>query len=129
MGFGLVVVLRSEKDGVKVGDHMFGMTTFEAYCVQPYIEGIVCIDGTMHNLRTSRAYQVQSDRVACGYIQYGYAGAAGCSKPKRSVPLVQILQYTRNPWSQCFCRFRNLLRSKKGTSLTGIFTRLLNIDL
>ncbi|KAJ7477177.1 hypothetical protein B0H11DRAFT_1864861 [Mycena galericulata] len=40
-GFGLVVVLRSEKEGVKAGDHMFGMTTFEAYTVQPYIEGRV----------------------------------------------------------------------------------------
>ncbi|KAJ7477164.1 hypothetical protein B0H11DRAFT_1293397 [Mycena galericulata] len=43
-GFGLVVVLRSEKEGVKPGDHMFGMTTFEAYTVQPYIEGRVAYD-------------------------------------------------------------------------------------
>ena len=39
ISFGLVVVLRSEKDGVAVGDHMFGMTPWEAYTVQPYIEG------------------------------------------------------------------------------------------
>ncbi|KAJ7672838.1 hypothetical protein B0H17DRAFT_1083540 [Mycena rosella] len=41
VGFGLVVVLRSEKDGIKAGDHMFGMTPFEAYTLQPYIEGRV----------------------------------------------------------------------------------------
>ncbi|KAJ7432400.1 hypothetical protein FB451DRAFT_1111698 [Mycena latifolia] len=41
VGFGLVVVLRSEKEGINVGDHMFGMTLFEAYTVQPYIEGRV----------------------------------------------------------------------------------------
>ncbi|KAJ7172186.1 hypothetical protein C8R46DRAFT_894918 [Mycena filopes] len=38
VGFGVVVVLRSEKEGIKAGDHMFGMTPFEAYTVQPYIE-------------------------------------------------------------------------------------------
>lgn len=37
--FGLVVVLRSEKEGVKAGDYMYGLTTWEAYTVQPYVEG------------------------------------------------------------------------------------------
>jgi len=41
IGNGLVIVLRSEMDGVKVGDYMFGMTPWEAYSVQPYIEGRV----------------------------------------------------------------------------------------
>ncbi|KAJ7638420.1 hypothetical protein FB45DRAFT_902792 [Roridomyces roridus] len=40
VGFGLVVVLRSEKDGIKPGDHLYGMTPFEAYTVQPYVEGL-----------------------------------------------------------------------------------------
>ncbi|THU92228.1 NAD(P)-binding protein [Dendrothele bispora CBS 962.96] len=40
-GFGLVVVLRSEREGVKVGDYMYGITTWEAYTVQPYVEGRV----------------------------------------------------------------------------------------
>ncbi|KAG6836782.1 hypothetical protein H0H93_003374 [Arthromyces matolae] len=40
-GLALVVVLRSEKQGVKEGDYMFGVTTWEAYTVQPYIEGRV----------------------------------------------------------------------------------------
>ncbi|KAJ7228187.1 hypothetical protein GGX14DRAFT_508609 [Mycena pura] len=35
----LVVVLRSEKEGVKPGDHMFGMTPWEVYTVQPYMDG------------------------------------------------------------------------------------------
>jgi len=37
----LVIVLRSEKDGVKAGDYMFGMSTWEAYTVQPYVEARV----------------------------------------------------------------------------------------
>ncbi|KAG6864893.1 hypothetical protein C0991_006508 [Blastosporella zonata] len=41
VGPGLVVVLRSEKEGVKVGDYMYGQTTWEAYTVQPYVEGRV----------------------------------------------------------------------------------------
>ncbi|KAF8984304.1 hypothetical protein BDQ17DRAFT_1260891 [Cyathus striatus] len=38
VGFGVVKVLRSEKDGVNVGDYMYGLTVWEAYTVQPYIE-------------------------------------------------------------------------------------------
>lgn len=41
MGFAVVVVLRSEKEGVKVGDYMYGMTIWEAYTVQPYVEGLM----------------------------------------------------------------------------------------
>ncbi|KAJ6589397.1 hypothetical protein B0H19DRAFT_922385 [Mycena capillaripes] len=36
VGGGLVVVVRSEKEGVKAGDYMFGFTPWEAYTVQPY---------------------------------------------------------------------------------------------
>ncbi|KAG9220823.1 hypothetical protein CCMSSC00406_0002577 [Pleurotus cornucopiae] len=39
IGFGLVVVLRSEKKGIKTGDYMYGQTPWEAYTIQPYIEG------------------------------------------------------------------------------------------
>ncbi|GLB45531.1 putative alcohol dehydrogenase [Lyophyllum shimeji] len=41
IGFGIVVVLRSEKDDVKAGEYMYGMTPWEAYTVQPYVEGRV----------------------------------------------------------------------------------------
>jgi hypothetical protein len=43
VGFGLVIVLRSEKEGVKVGDYMYGFTTWEAYTytVQPYSDGML----------------------------------------------------------------------------------------
>ncbi len=39
VGFALVEVLRSEKEGVPVGALMYGQTTWERYTVQPYIEG------------------------------------------------------------------------------------------
>ncbi|KAF7360694.1 Zinc-type alcohol dehydrogenase-like protein PB24D3.08c [Mycena venus] len=39
VGTVLVVVLRSEKEGVNVGDHMSGLSHWEAYTVQPYVEG------------------------------------------------------------------------------------------
>ncbi|KAJ6521972.1 hypothetical protein DFH09DRAFT_1330864 [Mycena vulgaris] len=41
VGFVLVVVLRSEKEGVKPGDHMYGLSHWEVYTVQPYMEGRV----------------------------------------------------------------------------------------
>ncbi|KAJ7167684.1 hypothetical protein C8R46DRAFT_1093806 [Mycena filopes] len=38
VGFGLVLVVRSEKEGVKEGDYMYGFTTWEAYTAQPYMD-------------------------------------------------------------------------------------------
>ncbi|KAF7288843.1 ADH-zinc-N domain-containing protein [Mycena chlorophos] len=38
VGFGLVQVLRSEKEGVKAGDYMYGFTPWEHYTVQPYVD-------------------------------------------------------------------------------------------
>nr|GAT49637.1 predicted protein [Mycena chlorophos] len=38
VGFGLVQVLRSEKEGVKAGDYMYGFTPWERYTVQPYVD-------------------------------------------------------------------------------------------
>lgn len=39
VGFGLVKVLRSEKDGIKEGDILMGLTPWQKYTVQPYVEG------------------------------------------------------------------------------------------
>ncbi|KXN84701.1 Zinc-type alcohol dehydrogenase-like protein PB24D3.08c, partial [Leucoagaricus sp. SymC.cos] len=39
VGMCLVKVLRSEKEGVNAGDYMYGMTHWELYTVQPYMEG------------------------------------------------------------------------------------------
>ncbi|KAJ7118541.1 hypothetical protein C8R43DRAFT_1137280 [Mycena crocata] len=41
VGFGLVVVLRSERNGVNAGDHMYGFTPWEVYTLQPYMEARV----------------------------------------------------------------------------------------
>ncbi|KAF7288864.1 ADH-zinc-N domain-containing protein [Mycena chlorophos] len=38
VGFGLVQVLRSEKEGVTAGDYMYGFTPWEHYTVQPYVD-------------------------------------------------------------------------------------------
>jgi hypothetical protein len=36
----LVKIIRSEKEGVEVGSYMYGMTHWELYTVQPYMEGM-----------------------------------------------------------------------------------------
>jgi NADPH-dependent curcumin reductase CurA len=46
IGPGIVVVLRSEKDDVKPGDYMYGQTPWEAYTVQPYVEGLLSMTST-----------------------------------------------------------------------------------
>ncbi|KAJ7653206.1 hypothetical protein DFH06DRAFT_1047967 [Mycena polygramma] len=38
VSFALVVVLRSEKEGINPGDHLYGMSPWQVYTVQPYIE-------------------------------------------------------------------------------------------
>ncbi|KAF7305268.1 ADH-zinc-N domain-containing protein [Mycena chlorophos] len=38
VGFGLVQVLRSEKEGVTAGEYMYGFTPWEHYTVQPYVD-------------------------------------------------------------------------------------------
>ncbi|KAJ7439067.1 hypothetical protein B0H11DRAFT_2103251 [Mycena galericulata] len=45
VGTGLVIVLRSEKEGVKAGDYMLGYTPWEAYTVQPYVDARVDFKG------------------------------------------------------------------------------------
>ncbi|KAK6980565.1 hypothetical protein R3P38DRAFT_2579786 [Favolaschia claudopus] len=45
VGTGLVVVLRSEKEGVKAGDYMLGYTPWEAYTLQPYVDARVDFKG------------------------------------------------------------------------------------
>ncbi|KAG6875444.1 hypothetical protein C0993_009242, partial [Termitomyces sp. T159_Od127] len=44
IGPGLVLVLRSDKEGIQPGDYMYGQTPWEAYTVQPYVEGRVVFD-------------------------------------------------------------------------------------
>ncbi|KAJ7034859.1 hypothetical protein C8F04DRAFT_1001500 [Mycena alexandri] len=45
VGNGLVLVLRSEKEGIKAGDYMCGFTPWEAYTVQPYVDARVEFKG------------------------------------------------------------------------------------
>ncbi|PPQ81473.1 hypothetical protein CVT25_015675 [Psilocybe cyanescens] len=49
-----LVVLRSEKDGFKAGDYLYGLTVCEAYTVRPYVDGM----GTRHVDMDSLALQV-----------------------------------------------------------------------
>lgn len=39
LGFAVVRVLRSEKEGVEPGMYMYGHTPWQEYVVQPYQEG------------------------------------------------------------------------------------------
>ncbi|KAJ7220688.1 hypothetical protein GGX14DRAFT_431753 [Mycena pura] len=41
VGMALVIVLRSEKEGLRAGEYMVGFTPWEAYTVQPYVDARV----------------------------------------------------------------------------------------
>ncbi|KAF7332664.1 Zinc-type alcohol dehydrogenase-like protein PB24D3.08c [Mycena kentingensis (nom. inval.)] len=59
---GIVLVLRSEKDGVNAGDYMFGLTTWETYTVQPYV-------GARVEYKNYPAYTVDVDSILLQRIQ------------------------------------------------------------
>lgn len=60
VGMCLVKVLRSEKEGVEVGDYMYGMTHWELYTVQPYLEG--GLSSTMKQTSTHIAFRSMPER-------------------------------------------------------------------
>jgi NADPH-dependent curcumin reductase CurA len=71
VGLILAVVLRSEKDGVKVGDHMYGMSTWEAYTVQPYVDGTPNhVNNSIYSTQTIgyRACPVQARGLAIVHV-------------------------------------------------------------
>lgn len=51
LGFGVVVVVRSEKEGFKAGDYLYGLTVWEAYTVQPYVDGMFLLSSHPHGHR------------------------------------------------------------------------------
>ncbi|KAF5348451.1 hypothetical protein D9756_009557 [Leucocoprinus leucothites] len=47
--FGVCIVVRTETDKVKVGDHLYGDLAFEEYTIRPSLDGLVVLDNK-HNL-------------------------------------------------------------------------------
>ncbi|KAG6828340.1 hypothetical protein H0H92_008354 [Tricholoma furcatifolium] len=99
---GLVVVLRSEKEGIKAGDYMYGQTTWEAYAVQPYVEGRVNFKPSEWAPDTfdidSLALQVVPD-------------------PKGMYPLSKYLNILGTPGLTAYLGWEGLVEAKEGDTI------------
>ncbi|KAG6889137.1 hypothetical protein C0995_003497 [Termitomyces sp. Mi166 len=102
IGPGLVVVLRSEIEGIQPGDYMYGQTPWEAYTVQPYFEGRVAFDPKEWAPHTfdmdSLALQVVPD-------------------PKGLYPLSKYMSLLGIPGLTGFLGFNSLVEAKTGDTI------------
>ncbi|KAJ6561441.1 hypothetical protein DFH09DRAFT_1082910 [Mycena vulgaris] len=100
VGFGLVLVLRSEKEGVKAGDYMYGFTPWEAYTVQPYMEDFPAYTFDMDSLlflirkASFRGHDTAAAWVLPGQTIYVSSGASGVGRLEGYITVPDIVRDT-----------------------------------
>ncbi|KAJ7752416.1 hypothetical protein DFH07DRAFT_825215 [Mycena maculata] len=102
VSFGLVVVLRSEKEGINPGDHLYGLTTWEAYTVQPYVEG-----RARHNAEEAPDYTFDVDSLALQVVP----------DPKGTFPWSRYFTVLGAPGLTAFCGFEGCTDAKPGETI------------
>ncbi|KAJ6523331.1 hypothetical protein B0H19DRAFT_1201862 [Mycena capillaripes] len=102
VSFGLVVVLRSEKEGINVGDHLYGLTTWEAYTVQPYVEG-----RAKYNAAEAPDYTFDVDALSLQVVP----------DPKGAFPWTRYFTVLGAPGLTAFCGFEGCADAKPGETI------------
>ncbi|KAJ7117563.1 hypothetical protein C8R44DRAFT_673936 [Mycena epipterygia] len=102
VSFGLVVVLRSEKEGINTGDHLYGLTTWEAYTVQPYVEG-----RARYNATEVPDYTFDVDALSLQIVP----------DPKGAFPWSRYLTVLGAPGLTAFCGFEGCADAKAGETI------------
>ncbi|KAJ7242358.1 hypothetical protein B0H12DRAFT_1132438 [Mycena haematopus] len=102
VSFGLVVVLRSEKEGINAGDHLYGLTTWEAYTVQPYIEG-----RAKYNPAEAPDYTYDVDALSLQVVP----------DPKGAFPWTRYFTVLGAPGLTAFCGFEGCADPKAGETI------------
>jgi len=102
VGPGIVVVLRSEKDGIKPGDYMYGQTTWEAYAVQPYVEGRV---------------DFKPEEWAPDTFDMDSLALQVVPNPNGMYPLSKYISVLGTPGLTAFVGFEGLVESKEGNTI------------
>ncbi|KAJ7693401.1 hypothetical protein B0H17DRAFT_1199913 [Mycena rosella] len=102
VGFVLAVVLRSEKEGVNPGDHMLGLSHWEAYTVQPYMEGRV-------DFKAGKYPDWTEDTDAMALYQVG--------DPKGIYPWSRYFSVLGGPGLTAFCGLEAYGDPKKGETI------------
>ncbi|KAJ7328800.1 hypothetical protein DFH08DRAFT_883249 [Mycena albidolilacea] len=102
VSFGLVVVLRSEKEGINPGDHLYGLTTWEVYTVQPYIEG-----RAKYNPAAAPDYTFDVDALSLQVVP----------DPKGAFPWSRYFTVLGAPGLTAFCGFEGCADAKPGETI------------
>ncbi|KAF9003873.1 hypothetical protein BDQ17DRAFT_1424846 [Cyathus striatus] len=102
LGFGVVTVLRSEKEGVNVGDYMYGLTVWEAYTVQPYVDGRV---------------QFKPDEWAPETFDMDSLALQTVPNPNGMYPLSKYASVMGTPGLTAFVGFEGIIQGKEGETL------------
>ncbi|KAF5379630.1 hypothetical protein D9757_009200 [Collybiopsis confluens] len=102
VAFAVVVVVRSEKEEVKVGQYMYGQTPWEAYTVQPYIEGRV---------------KFEPDQWAPGTFDMDSLVLQPVPDPKGAYPLSTYTNILGTPGMTAFVGMEGVLQGKKDETL------------
>lgn len=102
VSFGLVVVMRSEKEGINPGDHLYGLTTWEAYTVQPYVQGRAKYDA-----REVPDYTFDVDALSLQMVP----------DPKGAFPWSRYFTVLGAPGLTAFCGFEGCADAKAGETI------------
>ncbi|KIY66728.1 NAD(P)-binding protein [Cylindrobasidium torrendii FP15055 ss-10] len=102
VGTCLVKVLRSEKEGVDVGDLMYGMSHWEAYTVQPYVEG-------------RRKYRPED--WAPGTFDMDSLVLTTVPDPKGAFPLTRYCNILGTPGMSGYVSFEKFAQAKAGETI------------
>ncbi|KAJ7864452.1 hypothetical protein B0H14DRAFT_440336 [Mycena olivaceomarginata] len=102
VGSVLVVVIRSEKEGVNIGDRMYGLSHWEAYTVQPYVEGRVDFKAGNYSDLT---------------IDFDTMGLGPVPDPKGAYPWSRYLGVLGGPGLTAFCGLEAYGDAKKGETI------------
>ncbi|TFK41535.1 hypothetical protein BDQ12DRAFT_678153 [Crucibulum laeve] len=101
-GFGVVVVLRSEKEGVTVGDYMYGLTVWEAYTVQPYIDSRV---------------NFKPEEWAPGTFDMDSLALQVVPNPNGNYSLTKYASILGTPGLTAFVGFEGIIKGKEGETI------------
>ncbi|KAJ6475693.1 hypothetical protein C8R47DRAFT_1220531 [Mycena vitilis] len=109
VSFALVVVLRSEKEGkswpfpgINPGDHLYGMSPWQVYTVQPYIEG-----RGKHNPAELPDYTYDVDSFSLQVVP----------DPQGAFPWSRYLTILGVPGLSAFCGFEGCADAKEGETI------------
>ncbi|PPQ91652.1 hypothetical protein CVT25_013207 [Psilocybe cyanescens] len=120
LGFGVVVVVRSEKEGFKAGDYLYGLTVWEAYTVQPYVDGMFLLSSHPHGHRLMLApgrINFKPEEWAPGTFDMDSLALQVVPNPNGLYPLSKYTSIMGTPGLTAFVGMEGIIDGKEGETL------------